>query len=204
MARKLRTGRSEAAAQRAFRRDLERDWERRFRAEHRAALDLQQQLEQQAKQQRRAKIAHARVKAAADVSKVKGRNVRRRERIRSAAHRKIEAAKRARREQRAYYREIREADRRMRKKARRRVKRRPKTEIDSRTEYNIDPELVPFWRTVRHRYPYSWTPDRQAEAFAEDMEADLAQELDAWRIEQELSMDWAAVEAAHYAEAVPF
>lgn len=204
MALRLSTGRSEAAAQRAFRRDLAKDWERTFKIEHRAALALQTQLEQDAKRTRRAKLDHARVVAAAHLQRVKSRNVRRRNRISTKARDQIEQARAARRDARAYYREIIAADRKLRQRSTRKATLRPKTEIDSRTEMNIDPELVAFFRTVRTRYPYSWTPDRRAEAFAEDMEKDLAEELTAWHLERELSTDWAAAERAHYGAEVPF
>lgn len=203
------TGRPQAAAHRALLRDIERDWVSQFRSEHRRALQLQTQLEAQARVQRDNKLASARTKASTDLEKVKGRNVRRRSRIRSAARTRISDAKQARRDERRFYRDYWRVERIQRRQAPglRKPKQQSRSEIDSLTEHNIEPELVPFWRSVRGRYSYGWTPDRRAEAFAEDLEDALQDELGAFRIQQELAQDWAASEAAHYAaqlSEVPF
>jgi hypothetical protein len=197
------TGRSEASAQAAFRRDLQKDWVRSFRAEHRSKLALQSELELAAKQERRRQLPRARRKAESDLAKVKHRNTRRRARIRTKANTTISAAQQARRDERRFYRDYWATERSQRRKDRsvRKGRARPKSEIDSRTEYNIEPDLVAFFRTVKSRYPYSWTPDRRAEKFAEDMEDELADELSAWWATTELQSDWAAAELSHYGAA---
>jgi hypothetical protein len=194
--------------QRRFVRELDQYAARKLRAEHQARLQIQMELEREAKQERRTKLRRATVKYAADRARVQSQAARRRARIRGKANLEIDQARRARKDERRWWRDFRAAEKGQRvRKAKRRIS---KSESDSLAEHNIDPELVDFWRLHRHRFPYNREPDDRAVLFSEWV-GENPDELAQWRLEQAAAQDWQAAELAHYQDqlgdelaAVPF
>ncbi len=201
-------GPSRATKERRFRRELEAHNRTQLRAEHHARLQLQVELEHQAKLDRARDLARARDKLEGERAKTSARGARRRGRIRSRARIAIGGARQARKVERKWWRDFQSLEKRQ---TRRKVKRKQsKGEIDSLTEHNIDPELVPFFRKLRRQFPYNRTPDERAELFGEYLH-DNPDELAQWQLEQAAAQDWAASELEHYGaelgdelSAVPF
>lgn len=153
--------------------------------------------EKEAKARRQSRMAAAREACAAERAAVTEGCGTRRTEIRKKTHAKLDRERRVRAEARSGYRFL------TGRGPVAKVVRRSRSESDSLAAHNVAPHLLAVWRKTRHLFSYKLEPDHRAELFSEWVQSH-PDEVAAMRTGAAEELDFEALEAAHYKEAVPF